>query len=103
MYVIGTEDATQASAFELQQNSPNPFSDRTSIRFSLPYEQAITLTIFDILGNIVFEQSAVLAAGAHMLTWDGTDKNGKAMASGYYFYRLQAESGMVTRKMTLMK
>ena len=103
MYLIGNEENIEQPSFELMQNQPNPFTDQTRIRYSLPVEQTVTFTIYDLLGNTLYEDVSLRSAGMHSITWNGTDRNGKPVANGYYFYRLQSESGMITKKMTLMK
>jgi len=88
----------------LGQNYPNPFNPETDIYFSLPERTAVSLTVYNILG----EKVRVLAegemdAGPHTLHWDGKSQDGSPTASGVYFYRLKTESFDQTRKMVLMK
>ena len=87
------------AGFALGQNYPNPFNPVTSIRYSLSREAYMTLKVFDIQGReagSVFE--GVQQAGSHQAAFDASD-----LASGIYFYRLNAEGYSVTRKMILMK
>jgi len=90
--------------FALHQNYPNPFNPTTAISFTLGEKTAVTLTVFNILG----ERVAVLVdgdmeAGSHTVTWDGTDYNGSQVASGLYLYRLTAGDRVISKKMTLLK
>ena len=86
-------------AFGLEQNFPNPFNPSTVIRYALPANAMVTLIVHDILGNTV----ATLAegpqnAGTHEVTFDA-----RRLASGLYFYRLQAGSFTQTKRMLLIK
>jgi hypothetical protein len=90
--------------FQLDQNSPNPFNPSTTITFSLPEAQCVRLTIYALDGRRV---AGLLderrGPGWHSLTWNGRDDRGRAVASGTYFYRLEAGPYGKTRKMILTK
>jgi hypothetical protein len=90
--------------FRLDQNSPNPFNPSTTIAFSLPEVQRVRLTIYALDGRRV---AGLLderrGPGWHSLTWNGRDDRGRAVASGTYFYRLEAGPHGETRKMILTK
>jgi len=91
-------------SYHLEQNYPNPFNPSTTIRYELPAHSTVQLAIFGVDGKLV----RVLASGAKPMgryeaTWDGRDANGSPVASGVYFYRLNAGSFSETRKMVLMK
>jgi hypothetical protein len=78
---------------------PNPFNPSTTISFSIPTEQKVTLTIFDVLGQeVVILVDGVLPAGQHSLQWQA-----KNMASGIYLYQLRVNSITITQKMLLIK
>jgi M6 family metalloprotease-like protein len=89
----------------LEQNVPNPFNPRTSIRFYLPARTNVHLDIYDVRGALVKHLSTgVFDSGAHAVEWDGTDANGQGVASGFYVYRLVTDGGpAMTRKMMLLK
>ncbi|MDZ7288770.1 MAG: T9SS type A sorting domain-containing protein [candidate division KSB1 bacterium] len=77
--------------FALGQSYPNPFSSSTVIPYQLKRNSTVRVTIYDILGREVrkfFVGSQ--AAGSHNMLWDGRDNFGKRVASGIYFYKLQA-------------
>lgn len=104
--VLGTDDGETdvPSDFQLHQNYPNPFNPNTTIEFSIPRSEHVQIIIFNVLGERVTTLiSDYLAAGYHQVTWNGIDLYGKTVASGIYLYRLEAESGVWTRKMTLLK
>ena len=73
-------------SYSLEQNVPNPFGKASTIRFSLPYEELVTLEVFDIDGKQV--QTLVndnKTAGYHTVTWDAS-----GLSQGIYFYKLTA-------------
>ncbi len=90
-------------AFELGQNTPNPFRPTTTIRFSLPSERQVELRVFDVAGRTVKTlASGPMAAGVHTLTWDATNDAGSHLSSGVYFYRLTAGKDRAQRKMVIV-
>ncbi|MBN2169746.1 MAG: right-handed parallel beta-helix repeat-containing protein [Candidatus Krumholzibacteriota bacterium] len=99
-----TEKATPA-ALRLAANYPNPFNPETAIRFGLPAYAAVDLEIFDVAGRRVATLLAgeALPAGWHVMTWQGREDVGRALASGVYLYRLRADGQARVGKMTLLK
>ncbi|MFH1373066.1 MAG: FlgD immunoglobulin-like domain containing protein [bacterium] len=90
--------------FELSQNYPNPFNPTTTIGFSLPQSEHVTLEIVNIQGQIVRTLiDEVRSAGHHHIEWDATSDAGNKLASGVYFYRLKAGDNIDSKKMTLLK
>jgi len=92
------------SAFELQQNFPNPFNPETVISYTLQHVGQVSVTVYNLLGR----QIATLVderqnAGTYSLTWDGRDHDGRPVASGVYFYQLKAGNIAQTKKMILLK
>ena len=85
--------------FNLSQNYPNPFNPATTLRFSVADARFVTLKVFDILGRevatLVNEQ---LRPGNYSIQW-----NGSSLASGVYFYRIEAGNFRQTKKMLLQK
>jgi hypothetical protein len=97
-------EAVVPKTFVLEQNFPNPFNPSTQIRYGLPTDSYVKVTVHNLLGQVV----AVLAeedqsAGFHEVRWDGRTTNGSAVGTGVYVYRVQAGSLVETRKMILMK
>jgi subtilisin-like proprotein convertase family protein len=88
----------------LADNYPNPFNPATTIQFELPRALRVDLAVYDVSGRrlatLVSEQ---LPAGRHRINWLGQDDQGRAVASGTYFYRLHADGRTLTRKMLLLK
>jgi hypothetical protein len=85
----------------LSQNYPNPFNPTTNIQFTLNVGQAVTLEIYNLLGQRVAAliDHKHMSSGEHTVTF-----NASGLPSGIYFYRLELASGEnLTKKMTLMK
>ncbi|HWR83234.1 MAG TPA: FlgD immunoglobulin-like domain containing protein [Candidatus Deferrimicrobium sp.] len=83
-------------------NYPNPFNPSTTISFELPVAGHVRLTIYNSLGQQVRTLvNEKMGAGGHLIEWDGTDDLGSRLASGAYFYRLEA-GDVVERKTMLM-
>ena len=92
------------SEYTLAQNYPNPFNPQTSIRFNLPENGQVTLSIFNTLGQKVKTLvNAILNAGAYRYTWTGMDDANRPVASGIYFYQIQARNFVQTKKMMFLK
>ncbi len=78
---------------------PNPFNNQTTISFELPYDDFVSLKIFNVLGQEVANLvSGKLQAGSHKYAWNAADA-----ASGIYFYRLEVNGKMIQNKLILMK
>jgi parallel beta-helix repeat protein len=104
---IGTGDDTQDSrpiSFELFQNYPNPFNPQTQIRYALSNDCYVKVTIYNILGRRVkVLVDGYQRTGYRSVLWDGKDEQGDDVASGIYFYKIQAGEFMKTKKMVLLK
>ncbi len=88
----------------LYPNFPNPFNPETTIRFSLGKTSRVKLSIYNTKGQLVKTlANDILTPGQHQKTWNGRDESGQAVASGVYFYRLDADNYRRTMKMVLMK
>lgn len=84
-------------AYALEPNFPNPFNPQTQIRFQLPASGPVSLRVYDVLGQVVHTLvEDELPAGVHRAAWDGRDAQGRAVASGVYFYALEARASDAT-------
>jgi glucuronoarabinoxylan endo-1,4-beta-xylanase len=103
---VDDEGPRLPQTFELFQNYPNPFNPITVIRFGLPVASRVSLNVFDLLGrNVASLADGMMEAGYHNTEW-----NARAVASGLYFYRLEATTienpqtkFVETRKMLLLR
>ena len=92
-------EGKQPASFILKQNYPNPFNPITTITFTMPQTELVTLKVFDILGKeITTLINEELNAGEHEIKFDA-----KNLASGVYFYRMKAGSFSETRKFILLR
>lgn len=91
--------------FELFQNFPNPFNQATIIRYALPEEEAVTLAIFNILGERVksLVNNESQNAGYHLVVWDGTNDNSMRVGAGIYFCILKTKIEIKQKKILLIK
>ncbi len=107
--MVGTITATPVSGisyvnkpvndFLLNQNYPNPFNPTTTINFSIPAASVVKLEVFNSIGEkIETLVNRELSAGNYNYEWNASN-----LTSGVYFYKLQAESFVETRKMILLK
>jgi hypothetical protein len=86
------------TAYELSQNYPNPFNPTTTISFSLPVASDYSLKIYNITGQLVKEFNGSATAGIQTVEVDMS-----ALASGVYFYKLDAGNFTDTKKMVMLK
>jgi hypothetical protein len=107
-------ELTAPRDFELKQNFPNPFSSAagsrlvgnpaTSIAFTIPIAQKVSLQIYDAQGRLVrILIDAPFSAGRHEVAWNGLDQQNKTAASGAYFYILQSGGFREMKKMLLLR
>jgi hypothetical protein len=102
--VTGAETNATPRVAVLYQNYPNPFNPSTSIEFSLPARERVSLKVFDVSGRLVRTLvDGPLSDGIHRYTWDGHNERGASVASGVYFYVLRSESIRQSRKAVLLR
>jgi len=90
--------------FSLHQNYPNPFNPVTKLRYDLPENGHVNITIYDMLGREVKTLiNQAQDAGYRSLIWDATNDYGKPVSAGIYLYQIQAGEYMQTKKMVLLK
>ena len=92
------------SVYSLSQNYPNPFNPVTKMNYALPKRSRVIISIYNVLGQ---EVTTLLNKeqdyGYHTVTWNGTDRIGKQVASGVYFARLTTKNFSQTKKMLMLK
>ena len=112
-YFAGVFDASvtnvetdEVSPIPMRQvfTAPNPFEERTTIRFALGTGGSTRVSIFDVSGALVRRlHDGWLPAGAHVLPWDGKDEGDRLVGSGIYFARVQSAAGSRSTKLYRLK
>jgi hypothetical protein len=106
---IDEDNNTVPTDFAISQNYPNPFNPSTSIEFSVPVNSNVTLTIYNLLGQVVTTLvNEEISAGNYNVIWNGEDQSGFKVSSGIYLYKMQATGTngnefQQIRKMVLLK
>jgi beta-galactosidase len=97
--VRNAETPAIPARFELEQNFPNPFNPSTVIRYNVPENSFVTITVCDVLGREVETLvNGQTIAGAHSAVWNSAGK-----PSGIYFYRIRSGNFADTKKMIVVK
>lgn len=99
-------DEEAARAFALHDNYPNPFNPETRIRYSVGGNgrAPVVLKVYNVLGQAVKTLvDEPKTRGSYEVVWDGRDQNGDEVASGVYFYKLEADDFVQTKKMVLVR
>jgi hypothetical protein len=97
--IVGVDDDIIANSFNLEQNYPNPFNPSTTINYTLAERSAITLKVYDVLGNEVASLvNTTQEAGKYNVKFDASK-----LSSGLYIYTLNAGNYTSSRKMMLLK
>lgn len=90
--------------FSLSQNYPNPFNPNTIISYTLAEDCLVKIIIYNILGQRVKTLvNETQRAGHRIVRWDGKDNKGQEVASGVYFYRIEAKDFIQSKKMVIIK
>jgi hypothetical protein len=103
-FIDETASFSTPTSYALSQNYPNPFNPATNIEVQLPENGWTVLKVYDVLGRGVKTLvNRELAAGTHILTWDGTDDEAKIVPSGVYIYRLTTSKFISVKKMVVLR
>jgi hypothetical protein len=98
-FVLNREVAGFANGYYLSQNKPNPFSDNTTIDFTIPRDEPVKLTLmnqYGVLVRVLVDEQR--GAGNHQVV-----VNGKQLQSGVYIYVLKAGNHVETRKLVIIR
>jgi hypothetical protein len=105
--VTGIEEiknGTIPTLFNLYQNSPNPFNSLTGIRYSIPRECNVSVSIYDISGKLVKNLvDETMNAGVYSISWNGNDNDGRNVGQGVYFYILKTTGEKMQKKMLMLR
>ncbi len=90
--------------FSLYQNYPNPFNPTTQVKYDLPKDDLVSISIYDLKGrNIKYLVNNFQSAGYRSVRWDATNNHGEPVSAGLYVYVIQAGEFRASRKMILLK
>jgi hypothetical protein len=90
--------------FALHQNYPNPFNPITQIKYDLPEDALVKITIYDLMGRSIKSLvNSKQTAGYRSIQWNATNNIGEPVSAGMYIYMIQAGQFRQTKKMVLLK
>ena len=104
--LVGVDNTSETlpQKFTLEQNFPNPFNPFTTLRYDLPEDALVNITIYDMLGREVKTLvNTTQDAGFKSVVWNATNDHGKPVSAGVYLYQIQAGDFVQTKKMVLLK
>jgi len=103
--LVSNDESNQLpTAFSLYNNYPNPFNPMTTIRYNLPEDALVNITIYDMMGQVVSNLvSSQKNAGYKSIQWNATNDAGQPVSAGLYLYTIQAGEFRQTKKMVLLK
>jgi hypothetical protein len=101
---ILTEGLKDPAIYKLGNNYPNPFNPTTSIVFQVPIRSAVSIKIFNLLGqkirNLVEKD---FEAGVHKIEWNGLDNMGKTVSTGMYLIHMKSNNYVKTKKCLILR
>jgi hypothetical protein len=101
---VDNRSETLPQRFALEQNFPNPFNPITTLRYELPEDSFVDVTVYDMLGNVVSNLvNANQSSGYKSVQWNATNNQGQPVSAGVYLYKIQAGDFVDTKKMILLK
>ena len=103
---VGTEVDFSAypTEYRLAQNYPNPFNPTTTLRYDLPENSYVNVTVYNMLGREIRTLvNTTQDAGFKSVIWDATNDYGKPVSAGVYLYQIRSGEFVQTRKMVLLK
>ena len=102
--IIEDEFGENPTKFNLQNSFPNPFNPVTTLRYDLPEDALVNITIYDMVGRVVKTlMNDQQTAGYKSIQWNATNDAGSPVSAGIYLYMIQAGDFRQTKKMVLLK
>ena len=99
-----TEFSLSPEVYTLHQNYPNPFNPITTLRYDLPVDALVNITICDMMGTVVKTLiNNQQTAGYRSTQWNATNNAGSPVSAGIYLYMIQSGEYRQTKKMVLLK
>ena len=104
LLTLSNDNANVAERFMLHQNYPNPFNPITNMRYDLPEEAFVNITIYDMFGNTVKTLiDGKKSSGFKSVQWNAKNNQGQPVSAGVYVYTIEAGKFRQTKKMILLK
>ena len=101
---LSNDNANVAERFMLHQNYPNPFNPTTQIKYDLPEDAMVSITIYDIMGRRIRSLvNSKQTAGYRSIQWNAINSFGESVSAGMYIYMIQAGEFRQVKKMVLLK
>ena len=101
---LSTDNNIFPSEFVLYQNYPNPFNPITEIRYDLPINSLVSVTVYDMMGRVVKNLvNGLQTAGFKSVNWDATNNSNQTVSAGLYIYSIYSDNYFDTKKMILLK
>ena len=98
------KNSLKPKIFTLSQNYPNPFNPITYISYDLPKDSFVSITIYNMLGNVVINLvNTKQSSGYKSVQWSATNDRNEPVSAGLYLYTIQAGEFRQTKKMVLLK
>ena len=90
--------------YALHHNYPNPFNPSTTILYDVPQEGYVSLIVYDLMGREITKlMNGRMDAGYYSMQWNGRNSFGSMVSAGVYFYQIQVNGFVQTKKMLLLK
>jgi hypothetical protein len=98
------DDLQVPSKYSLQQNYPNPFNPVTTLRYDLPENALVNITIYDMMGRVIKTLvNGSQTAGYKTIQWNATNDKNRSVSAGLFLYTIEAGKFRQTKKMVLLK
>ena len=98
------QESLSVTDYKVHNNYPNPFNPVTTLRYDLPEDLFVSITVYDMLGNVVSNLvNKDENSGYKSVQWNATNDKGQPVSAGVYLYTIQAGDFRQTRKMVLLK
>ena len=102
--ILSIQSETVPLLYTLYQNYPNPFNPVTSLRYNLPEDGLVNITVYDMMGRVVKTLvNSSQTAGYKSIQWNATNDRNEPVSAGLYLYTIQAGEHRDTKKMVLLK
>jgi len=100
---MGINNINQPETFSVQHAFPNPFNPTITLNYELTYESFVGISIYDILGRVIFHETMPKNSGKHQFVWDGKNTIGMNVSSGVYLLKISSQNSYYIQKMVLLE